>query len=624
MVEGLTGGRALPAPVVVQLVAKADGVPLFLEELTKAVLESGQLWQLTGMPASLTIPASLQDSLTARLDHLAAVKPVAQAAAAIGREFAREILAAVCRLESTKLDHALDQLAAAELIYPRGSGPNMSYVFKHALVQDAAYSSLLRGPRQQIHARIAAALQERPADCAPEVMAHHLTEAGQAEVSVEFWAQAGRLAVSHAASREAASHFQRAIAQLLTLPDTPERSRREASLQGALGGALAHVAGVTSEALVSIYDRARDLCRQIGDRKPEFIAEWNLWHIHVSRGNHQRTWQLGEQLMATAEREGDPDLLLQALHVEWIRLGSKGQHRESLASCERGWALYDPARHGSHHLTFGAHDPGVCSRVQAAFALWCLGRPEQARVCYDQGLALAQQLDQPLIVLHALAQGLPLLELHRDDDRLAVQAEETLRLAVEQDTANYHLEAQFMLAWLLGRSEPGEAVRLMQAGLEEHRGRGGMGVGLYYSTLLARAQARAGALGEALDTLKRIQETGYGWGQPEFCACGVNSCWRKVRRPRPSSGASLRRPAWLERWRRVAGNCAPPPRLPGSGPGRTERRRRRRCWRRCMRDSTRAWVRRTSKRRARCWGRCREPQDLPRGRCCRRECYQGR
>ena len=445
------------------------------------------------------------------------MKPVAQAAAAIGREFSREILAAVCRLESTELDHALDQLAAAELIYPRGSPPNTSYVFKHALVQDVAYSSLLRGPRQQIHARIAAALQEPLAECAPEIIAHHLSEAGLADASVEYWTQAGRLAVSRAASREAAAHFQRAIAELLNLPDTPARRRREASLQDALGGALAHVTGVTSEALVSVYDRARELCRQIGDRKPQFIAEWNLWHVHVVRGDHWRTWELGEQLMATAEREGDPDLLLQALHVEWVELCAKGQHRESLASCERGWAFYDPVRHSSHHLTFGAHDPGVCSRVQAAFALWCLGWPDQARVCYEQGLALAQQLGQPLVVLHALAQGLPLLELRRDDDRLAVQAEEALRLAAEQDTANFHLEAQFMRAWLLGRcGEPGEAVRLMQAGLEEYRGRGGMGIGLYYRTLLARAQARAGALGEALDTLKRVQETGYAWGQPEI------------------------------------------------------------------------------------------------------------
>ena len=209
--------------------------------------------------------------------------------------------------------------------------------------------------------------------------------------------------------------------------------------------------------------------------------------------------------MATAEREGDPDLLLQALHVEWVGLCAKGQHRACLASCERGWAFYDPVRHSSHHLTFGAHDPGVCSRIQGAFALWCLGRPDRARVCYEQGLALAQQLDQPLIVLHALAHGLLLLELRRDDDHLAVQAEEALRLAVEQDTPNYRLEAQFMRAWLLGRSEPGEAVRLMQAGLEEHRGRGGMGIiPLYYSTLLARAQARAGALGSRLIQIHQV------------------------------------------------------------------------------------------------------------------------
>ena len=203
----------------------------------------------------------------ARLDRLAPVKQVAQAAAALGREFPGELLAAVCRLEGTELDHALHQLAAAELIYPRGSPPSTSYVFKHALVQDAAYSSLLRGPRQQIHARIAAALLERPAECAPEVMAHHLTESGQADASVEHWARAGRLAVSRAASREAAAHFRRAIAQLLTLPDTPERSRREASLQDALGGALAHVAGVGSEPLVQVYVRARDPCQATADVK---------------------------------------------------------------------------------------------------------------------------------------------------------------------------------------------------------------------------------------------------------------------------------------------------------------------------------------------------------------------
>ena len=223
-----------------------------------------------------------------------------------------------------------------------------------------------------------------------------------------------RRAVSRAASREAVAHFRRAIAQLLSLPDTIERKRREAVLQDALGGALAHVSGVASEALVPVYARSRELCQQTGDSRAQFIAKWNLWHVHVVRSEHRRAQDLGDGLTAAAERENDSELLLQALHVEWVALGAKNQYRETQASCERGWGLYDPERHGSHHLTFGAHDPGVCSRNECAYALWCLGQPDQARACYEQGLVLARQLNHPLVVLHALAKGLPLFQLCRD------------------------------------------------------------------------------------------------------------------------------------------------------------------------------------------------------------------
>ena len=527
MIKGITGGKGLPGPVLDQIVAKADGVPLFLEELTKAVLESGVLenavdrWRLAGTLTPLAIPATLHDSLMARLDRLAPVKQVAQIAAAIGREFPHDLLAAVCQLDDAALATALHQLSAAELIYRRSMPPDAIYFFKHALVQDAAYESLLRGPRQLIHARIAVALQERPVECAPEVMAHHLTEAGHADASVDYWARAGRLAVSRAASREAVAHFQRAIAQLLCLPDSVERNRREASLQDALGGALAHVTGVASEALVPVYARARDLCQQTGDTRSQFIAEWNLWHVHIARSEHGYAQALGERLMAVAEQENDPELLLQAHHVEWVALGAKGQHRAAQASCERGWALYDPERHGSHHLTYGAHDPGVCSRSMGALATWCLGHPDRARACYEQGLALARRLNHPLVVLHALSKGLPLFQLRRDRERLEAQAESTFQLAAEQDSANFGLEAQFMRAWVLsGRDEPDQAVRLMQAGLQEHRGLGAMGISPYYMSLLARAQARSGALDEALATLdaahERARRAGNTWDEPDL------------------------------------------------------------------------------------------------------------
>ena len=527
MIERVTGGKALPAPVLQQLVAKADGVPLFLEELTRTVLASGQLevagdaWRLAGPLPALAIPETLHDSLLARLDRLAAVKEVAQVAAAIGREFPRNLLSTVTGLDGPALDDALVRLAGAELIFPSGPPPDTVYAFKHALVQDAAYATLLRGRRHIIHGRIAAALDERPGGCPPEVLAHHLTEAGEADRSVELWAQAGRLAVSRAASREAVAHFQRAIAQLMTLPDTVERKRREATLQDSLGGALAHVAGVASDALAQVYERTRELCRQTGDNKSRFIAEWNLWHVYVCRSEHRRAQDMGARLMEAAKQENDPERLLQALHVQWIALSFKARYREALASAERGWAIYDPERHGSHHLTYGAHDPGVCSRIECAHSLWCLGWPERARACSEDGLALARRLNQPLVVLHALAKGLPLFQLFRDDDRLSAQAETTFHLAAEQDSANFGLEAQFMRAWLLsGEGKAEQAVRLMQAGLQEHRDRGAMGITPYYMSLLARAQARAGAFDEALATLDAVHErvrTGSScWSEPDL------------------------------------------------------------------------------------------------------------
>jgi class 3 adenylate cyclase/predicted ATPase len=528
LVERVVGAKALPAEVSAQIVGKTDGVPLFVEELTKTVLESGLLrdagdrYELAGPLPPLAIPSTLHDSLLARLDRSAPVKEIAQIGAAIGREFSHDLLSAVSRLDDPALDDALSDLSTAELIFRRSMPPNAAYAFKHVLVRDAAYASLLRGKRQHIHGRIAAALSELATDCPPEVMAHHLTEAGQTEASVEFWARAGQQAVSRAASKEAAAHFRRALAQLLTLPDTIERKRREAILQSALGGALAHVAGLASEAIAEAYARARDLCQQTGDTKPRFIAEWNLWHIHILRDTeHRHAQALAKRLMGVAEREDDPDLQLQALHAEWSTLCLMGEHSAAQACCERGWALYDPERHGSHHLTYGAHDPGVCSRMQGASETWCLGQPDRARAFHKQGLALAHRLSHPQILLHALVRGLPLFQLCRDRERLEAQAETTLRLATEQDSANFRTEAQFMLAWALsGRGEPEQAVRLMQAGLQELQSRSGTWTSPYYLSLLARTQARAGALDDALATLdgahQHARMAGNAWSEPDL------------------------------------------------------------------------------------------------------------
>ena len=527
LIARAAAGRALPKPLLDLLVAKADGVPLFLEELLKTVLESGQLedmgdrWRLAGALPTLTIPATLQDSLLARIERMAPVREVAQVAAAIGRQFSRELISRVTQLEDRTLDLALARLSAGELIHPIGTPSGDGYSFKHALVQDAAYSTLLRSKRALIHGRIASELLLRDAEDPPEIVAHHLTEAGEVERSVAFWELAGQLAVSRAASREAVAHFQRAISQLLSLPETIERKRREAYLQDALGGALAHIAGLESDALAQVHERVRDLSRQTGDVKRQFIAEWNLWHVYVARWEHRRADCVGSLLMEMAESAGDPELLLQALHIEWSTLGALGELAATRNSCERGWALYDPKRHGRHHLVFGAHDPGVCSRVICSFETWCLGRPDEALACYEAGLALARRLDHPLVLLHALAKGLPLFQLLRDHERLGAQVDATLTLAAEQDSTNFGIEAQLLRAWILGeKGAPDHAARLMQESIREFCSRGATGVSPYYMSLLAEAQAKANALDDALVTVESAQErgrlAGNRWCEPEL------------------------------------------------------------------------------------------------------------
>ena len=352
-------------------------------------------------------------------------------------------------------------------------------------------------------------------------MAHHLTEAGETDRSVDFWTRAGREAVSRAASREAVAHLRQALTQLLSLPDTVERSGREAELQSALGAALVHVTGPASEPLMQAHARARDLYREARDTRSEFVAEWNLWHVHYARANYADAQALAGHLIAVAEREQDSDLALQACHVEWVGAGSTADYHAALASAERGWALYDPERHCKHAFTFGAHDPGVCSRNHSAAANWALGWPDRARACHKQGLALARKLGHPLILVNALARGLWLLHLLRDNDRLAARATATIALATEQGFPNYRIDAEILRAWALRRStDPKTTVRLIEIGLQERQRLNAMWLQPYFLSMLASAQARDGAIDEARLTIDRaIDEarcSGDLWNVPDL------------------------------------------------------------------------------------------------------------
>jgi predicted ATPase len=353
LVNCVVGNKGLPDDVAAQIVAKTDGVPLFVEELTKTVLESGLLrdagdhYELAGPLPPLAIPATLHDSLLARLDRLAPVKEIAQIGAAIGREFPHALLAAVAQRPEAELQSALDQLVAAELVFRRGTPSDVTYSFKHALVQDAAYGTLLKSRRQQLHARIVKVLEgkfPKTAETQPELLAHHCNQAGLIEKAVDYWYRAGRQSMARSAVTEAAAQLNKGLELLHCLPDGPERSRQELDLQVALGAAYLDARGWAAPEAGQAYARARELCREVGDETLLFPALWGLAVFHINRAELPKSVAAAEELLAMAERQEDVALRLashRAASTAFYHFGALCRARfhleETLKLYDRDW-----------------------------------------------------------------------------------------------------------------------------------------------------------------------------------------------------------------------------------------------------------------------------------------------
>ena len=382
MIEQATRGKTLPPEVVHQIVAKTDGIPLFVEELTKMVVESGLLtetnghYELSGPLPPLAIPSTLQDSLMARLDRFGTVKEIAQVGATLGREFAYDVLRAVSPVDETMLQQGLSQLVAAELLYQRGTPPQSTYLFKHALIQGTAYQSLLKSRRQQLHQQIAQVLEDRfpdTKDTQPELLAHHYTEAGLVAQAIPYWQQAGQRAVQRSANPEASSYLTTALGLLNTLPDTSERQQQELHLQITLGPALITTKGYAAPEVEHAYTRARSLCQQLGETPHLAPVLFGLFAVSFVRAELQTAREFGQQLLHLASLLHNPTLFLEAhiaLGATLFHLGEFVQAREHL---EQGVALYDVRQHHSAALLYGGQDPGVMSLSYTAWALWFLG-----------------------------------------------------------------------------------------------------------------------------------------------------------------------------------------------------------------------------------------------------------
>src|SRR5262245_12265867 len=386
MISHLTAGKALPPEVMGQVMTQTDGVPLFIEECIKMVLESSLVreeddqYVLTGPLPPLAIPPTLQDALMARLDQLAPGKAVAHLGATVGREFPYELLAAVSPLDEPVLQQGLAQLVEAELLYQRGHLPHAHYLFKHALIQEAAYQSLLRSTRQQYHQRIAQVLEGQfpeTVETQQELLAHHYTEAGLPAQAIPYWQQAGQRASARSAHVEAISHLTKGLEVLKALPDTPERAQRELDLQIALGLALIATKGQAAPEVGHVYNRARELCQQTREAPQLFRVLWGLWHFHVVGAELQTVRKLSEELLTLAQHIQDPMYLLGAHWTLGGALFCLGGFAPAREQWEQGFALYTPQQHHANTALYG-FDLGVFCLCWAPHALWHLGYLDQA------------------------------------------------------------------------------------------------------------------------------------------------------------------------------------------------------------------------------------------------------
>jgi DNA-binding SARP family transcriptional activator/predicted ATPase len=528
MVGRVAGGEALPQETAEQIVARTDGVPLFVEELTKAVLE-GNLFRsddhhAPSTPSPLAIPTTLHASLMARLDRLGSARRIAEVGAAIGRDFSHELIVAVADSPEGELNEALKQLVASELVYRRGMPPDAVYTFKHALVQDAAYSTLLRGARRQLHARIANAVEDRFPEIAvtqPELLAHHCAEGGLVERAVEYWFAAGERALRACANVEAIKHLSQGLQLLALLPDTPERQRQELRFQTALGPPLMAVKGWAAPEAMQAYHRADELARLLGNHSERFKILWGLWIFHMGRGDSRRGRELSDELFRLADQGDDDDLRLEAHHSAWGTLTWLGEFASCWEHIKRGLTLYCPAKHAAHAFTYGGHDPAVCGMGLGAVNLWFLGYPEQAAEHARRSVLLAEQIAHPASVGHALHFGLLCHQLRRDGATVRVWSERLARLAAEQGLAHYATIAIVSRGWTLAdQGQANSSLPELRRGRQSSADLGMRVLEPYYTTLLARAHLAAGEAPVALELLEEacrfVEESGIHYWDAEL------------------------------------------------------------------------------------------------------------
>jgi class 3 adenylate cyclase/predicted ATPase len=529
LAEQIAGGKALPDEVVDQIVDRTDGVPLFIEELTKSVLESGLLreeadrYVLDGALPPFAIPTTLHASLMSRLDRLASVRHVAQIGAAIGREFSYALLHSVSRLPEDALQATLGRLVASELVFQRGRPPDAVYSFKHALVQDAAHGSLLRSPRQQLHARIADVLEAHSPETMenqPELFAQHYAEAGLVEKSVAYWGKAGHRSAARSAMTEAAAQLYKGLDQLALLPDSPEQQRHELEFYSALGDVMNVVKGPAASETGRAYARAREPWERLGSPSEFLHIPYGQSRYHVYRGELGLAQRLDEDLLRLSGQRNDAAGLVLGHYSSGRNLMFVGRFASSRSHLEEVLALYDPISHRSLVHQVGIY-PLANAQPVLGIVLLCLGYPDQALAESNAAIAEARRLAHPPSLAVTLAFGAIFLSLIGDDAALDEWADQLVAVATEQGFPVWGAVGTIHRGWVkVKNGDVTEGMSLVRSGSAAYRATGTeMWTPLFFA-LLARACEIAGQNEEGLtvldDALQIAQRTRERWLEAEL------------------------------------------------------------------------------------------------------------
>jgi predicted ATPase len=553
--------------VILEMHRTMFGRPLFVEEMTKAVLEAEGEGEGEGrrtaaavpFPA-LAVPASLHASLMARLDRLGPAKEVAQIGAAIGREFSHALLAAVMRKPEAELGSALDRLIAAGLLFRQGVPPHATYLFKHALVQDAAYGTLLREPRHALHARIAETIENQFAEIAerqPELLARHCTEAGLIEKAARLWGKAGQGSLERSALVEAVEQLTRALAQIAALPATPALRREQIKLQVALVTPLMHVKGYAAPETQAAAERARVLIEQaealgepLDDPLLLFSVLYGFWTANYVAFNGDVMRELAAQFLALAEKQGAIVPLMVGHRLMGISLLSTGDIAQGRAHFERATALYDPAQHRALATRFGA-DTGVSVLSYRSLALWYLGYPETALADADHALKDAREIGQAGTLMYTLWHASITHICCGKYAAANVQLDELVALADEKGAPFWKAFGMMSQGWVLARTgNASDAIKMLTSGITAYRSTGSTLFLPFYLSYLAHARAELGqfddawrCVGEAMTAIETTRE--------RWCEAEVNRITGEIALMSPEPDAAKAQ-AYFERALAVA------------------------------------------------------------------------